>query len=62
MWNVAIMKIQDLREIVLGIRGKNGRLKKVAVHVPCYWDPEIEEWILTKTAHKIIDETKMILS
>ena len=38
--------------------GNTSRFEKVMV--PVRWDPEIEEWLLTPEAHKIIEEAKSI--
>ena len=51
------MRIED-QEFTLHIPKKDGSIELVRIMAPCEWDEEVQEWLVTPEAHKLIDETK----
>lgn len=44
--------------IVIPNKTKSGILKEIQIKIPCYYDNECKEYLLTSNAVKIIDYTK----
>ena len=53
------MKIKNEEfEVLIPTADGTGIVEKVIVTVPIRWDEELKEWLMTREAHEIIDNTK----
>jgi DNA-binding transcriptional regulator YiaG len=50
-------KIEDFEILVPNSEGTSVA-ERVKVRIPLQWDEELDEWLLTREAHEIIEDTK----
>lgn len=50
-------RLEEL-EVTIPSANASGVSERVKIQVPMIWDQEIEEWLLSPEANKLIEETK----
>ena len=50
-------KLEDFEVLVPNLEG-TAIAERVTVQIPLEWDEELDEWLLSREAHEIIENTK----